>query len=526
MFKRFRIGQRLSLTFGLVLGLLLLASGFAIYQMNRIGDDLTQVVTVYGQENDLADGLQFKVQSVQRYIRTLILTEDPAEVATNRQLIADARKAYDQASDELQRLLRSPEAKAIMGRIVAEEAKGRASNNQILALVNQGRKKEAVALLLGAAREENRVWMAELKSMSEFTNAQSQKGYEDAKNAQRFALNALVILSLAALAVGIAAAILITRGITQPLDTFGTLLTEVSRGNLRVQATVDSEDEIGHLGQALNRTVESLRTTLRKVADSAASVASGATQLSASSDEMSATTDQIAKSGETIHASAESMAAAIAQFSASVQEVATNVRTSVGHSDAAVKAAEEGTRGGQQMAQGMGRIKDSMGNIGKAIQVIQEIARQTNLLSLNAAIEAAKAGSLGKGFAVVAEEVRKLAERSRQAAIEIEGLLVESRDSVEGGEAAVQHTAQFLTNIQDAITSMSSMVLEIGSATDEQANTSEEVAKQVEDVNREIGQNAAATQEMSATVQEIARTANALALISEELSAVMQQFKI
>jgi methyl-accepting chemotaxis protein len=178
------------------------------------------------------------------------------------------------------------------------------------------------------------------------------------------------------------------------------------------------------------------------------------------------------------------------------------------------------------MAEGMGRIQDSTANIGRAIQVIQEIARQTNLLSLNAAIEAAKAGALGKGFAVVAEEVRKLAERSRQAAIEIEGLLVESRESVEGGRTAVQHNAELLTAIRQAIAAMSGMVLEIGSATDEQSHTSEDVAKRVEEVSREIGQNAAATHQMSATVQEIARTANSLAMVSEELSAAMKLFKV
>jgi methyl-accepting chemotaxis protein len=526
MFKRLRIGQRLSLAFGLVLGLLLLSSGFAAYQMNRIGANLTQVVTVFGRENDLAGDIQFHVQSIQRHIRTILLAEDPADVAAGQKLIEASRAAYKKAADELAGLLSSGEGKAMMKKIQDEGAGARAANEQCLTLAAQGRRKEAVVQLLGEARKANDLWMDDLKALGDFTSGQMRKGYEEAEDARRFAMGALLVLCLAALALGLGAATLITRSITRPIGAFVGLLTEVSQGNLKVQVAVDSQDEVGQLGRALERTLEALRTTLRKVADSAASVASGATELSASAEEMSATTDQIAKSGETIHSSSESMAAAIAQFSASVHQVAANVRASAGHSEAAVKAAEEGTRGGEQMAEGMGRIQESTANIGRAIQVIQEIARQTNLLSLNAAIEAAKAGALGKGFAVVAEEVRKLAERSRQAAIEIEGLLVESRESVEGGRSAVQHNAELLASIQQAIAAMSSMVLEIGSATDEQSHTSEDVAKRVEEVSREIGQNAAATHQMSATVQEIARTASSLAMVSEELSAVMKQFKV
>jgi methyl-accepting chemotaxis protein len=526
MFNRFRIGQRLSLAFGLILGLLLLAGGFAAYQMNRIGAGLTQVVMVYGREDDLANSVKFHVQSIQRHIRTIILAEDPADAAAAMKGVEASRQDYKKAMDELEGLLNTESGRAMMTRIKDEGPKARGFNDQALALSSQGRRKEAVTLLLGEARQANDTWMDDLQALCNFTSDQMRKGYEEAEAARRFAIEALLVLSLAALVVGIGAAVRITRSITGPLGTFVALLTEVSQGDLRVSAPVNSKDEVGQLGAALNRTLEALRATLRKVADSSTSVASGATELSASAEEMSATTDQIAKGGETIHASSESMAAAIAQFSASVHQVAANVRTSVGHSETAVRAAEEGARGGEQMAEGMVRIQESTANIGRAIQVIQEIARQTNLLSLNAAIEAAKAGALGKGFAVVAEEVRKLAERSRQAAIEIEGLLVESREAVEGGQTAVQHNAELLASIQQAIAAMSSMVLEIGSATDEQSHTSEDVAKRVEEVSREIGQNAAASHQMSATVQEIARTAGSLAMVSEELAAVMKQFKV
>jgi methyl-accepting chemotaxis protein len=526
MFNRLRIGQRLMLGFGLVLGLLLVASGLGAYQTNQMGEDLTKVVTLYGRENDLANDMELGVQSIQRDIRTVLLSEDAAEIATIRDGIAKKRAAYNKSLEELEGLVVSTEAKTHLTRIKEDAVTTRPFNNQALELAAQGRRKEATAVLLGDGRKHNEAWVDDLEALATFTSGQATKAYQNANDARRFALGALLAMSLVALGIGIAAALVITRGITEPIAAFVGLLTQVSRGNLTVQATVTSKDEIGQLGEALNQTLGTLRAALRQVGDSAASVASGATELSASAEEMSATTDQMARSGETIHTSTESMAAAITQFSASVQQVASNVRISVNHSETAVRAAEEGALGGLQMSEGMGRIQESTANIRKAIRVIQDIARQTNLLSLNAAIEAAKAGTMGKGFAVVAEEVRKLAERSRQAAMEIEGLLVESHEAVEGGQAAVQQSVKLLGDIQQAIAAMSSMTLEIGSATDEQAHTASDVEKRVEEVSRETGQNAAATHQMSATVQEIAKTANSLAMISEELSAAMKRFQL
>jgi methyl-accepting chemotaxis protein len=437
-----------------------------------------------------------------------------------------SRALYDQLEEDLNRLVISEKAKVLMKKIKEDKAAARAINTQIMDIAKQGRRKEAISILLGEARKDNNAWIDKLETLSNFTEDQANTGFTRAEGARRMGIELQVILGIAALTIGVVAALAITRSITKPVDAFVKVLGEVSRGNLKVQATVDSSDELGQLGQALNDTLDNLRSTLRKVADSALSVASGATELSASAEEMSATTDQIAKGSESIHASSESMAAAITEFSATVQQVAAHVKSSVEHSGVAVRATEDGTRGGEKMALGMDRIQASTANIRKAVQVIQEIARQTNLLSLNAAIEAAKAGAQGKGFAVVAEEVRKLAERSRQAAVEIEGLLVESHEAVESGLTAATTTKRLLVEIHQAISGMSSMIKEIGSATHEQANTSEDVAKQVDGVSREIGQNAAATQQMSATVQEIARTASSLARVSEDLSLAMQGFKV
>ncbi|MDR3670849.1 MAG: methyl-accepting chemotaxis protein [Holophaga sp.] len=296
-------------------------------------------------------------------------------------------------------------------------------------------------------------------------------------------------------------------------------------GDLTRRLEVKSQDEVGETAEAFNTFLAGLQGTIKEVSQASLSVASGATELSASAEEMSSTTNEIAKSGEHIHQAVESVASAIAQFMASVEQVAGNVRVSVDQTNQSVDQVKEGAREAKATSDSMTLINQTSSKIAQAVTVIQEIANQTNLLSLNAAIEAAKAGEQGKGFSVVAEEVRKLAERSAIAAKEIEKLIFDTQAAITGGVATVSRIAAVMTNIQDSIAKVSSLTHEIGTATVEQSATAKEISRRMEASAREIGQNAAATQQMSATVHEISSTASGLAKVSSSLSAAMEQFQ-
>jgi len=327
-------------------------------------------------------------------------------------------------------------------------------------------------------------------------------------------------------AIGVIVAVCVRQSILDPLTALSGSITRMAGGDLTVQAPVRSEDEIGRLAQAFNAMVGQLNRAMLEVERASAQVASGSVELAASAEQMGHTVQETADVGEGLRSAGRAVQDNLKGLDANVAAMAEHARSTGAGSDQAVADTSRGAEAGRATARDMEEIQEATGLIVQAVQVIQEIARQTNLLSLNAAIEAAKAGQLGKGFAVVAEEVRKLAERSAKAALEIEAIIQRTQAAVAGGVAGVAVTQGQLEAIRGRISEVSGRIREISGLSQEQARTSTGVGRMMDQTAARLDQNAAATQQLAATVQEITRTAEDLSRVAEGLKDIVKGFTL
>ena len=353
--------------------------------------------------------------------------------------------------------------------------------------------------------------------------------------------NGLIIVILIFSVLGSIIGIWFSRYLTRPIGRMLRISNKIAAGDLTVEVKRLSNDEIGQLFGALATMTENLRSVIGKVQGFALKVASTARELSGSSEEMKASTDQISGTTQDISTGVSSQATKMAEISRAMKEMSESVQQVAVNSQKAADSATNANKTAQEVQVNVTKsatlIKDLDNKslqIGEIIGVITNIADQTNLLALNAAIEAARAGEHGRGFAVVADEVRKLAEESRGAASQItdliKGIQQGTKQAVESME---KESVTGINLIVKAAADVATMVQEIAAAAEEQSASVEEVTSSVEDVSAISEQSAAGTQETSAAAEEQAATmdqlvnaAQEMAKLSNDLQAEVAKFNI
>jgi methyl-accepting chemotaxis protein len=322
----------------------------------------------------------------------------------------------------------------------------------------------------------------------------------------------VIVCAIFAVVLSIPIVFYIVRSITVPLAKIVAAFDQLGKCDLTTTLEHNSEDEIGQMARSLNQVIAELRGTVLEVTSSASHANTAARELSAAAGTIASGTQQQA-------ASLEETSASLEEITGTLHQSADNMRQANQLASSSRLAAEQGQEVVSNAVGAMGEIDAASGKIADIISTIDEIAFQTNLLAVNAAVEAANAGEQGRGFAVVAAEVRSLAQRSAGAAKEIKVLIQDTLQKVERGTALVNKSGETLRSIVGSVKKVTDIIGEISAASDEQSIGVDQVNAAMSQIDHVTQSNAAQTQELSSTAQMLAEQ-------SEGLMKIIAVFKV
>ncbi|WP_341961450.1 methyl-accepting chemotaxis protein [Pseudomonas sp. RC10] len=538
--RNMNIAPRAFFSFALIGALMLFLGIFSLTQMSKIrseGNEIAKntVPSIRSLDKMIDTSVRLRVLSFR-----LLVNRDPAvqqktlDAMTSRfQQMGIAQAVYEKLPTTADEKTNYAEFKQLLIQYRQLEDRMRA--------LSQDGKTEELARLLNVDLQENSDKMnAVLSKLVEINSKESDAANAAAGEQYNMAFNMVVGLLILATVLTLLFAWLLTNSITRPIGAALKAAEEIAEGDLTSTIVADGSDEAGRLLTAMLKMQSKLRDTLQRISGSA-------TQLASAAEELNAVTDESARGLSQQNNEIEQAATAVNEMTSAVEEVARNaVSTSEASKNATssasdgrdlvqetVSAIERMSGDVQSTATLIGNLADESRDIGKVLDVIRGLADQTNLLALNAAIEAARAGEAGRGFAVVADEVRALAHRTQQSTSEIERMIgsiqggtekaVNSmRSSTERAESTLniaKGAGVGLDTINGAVVEINERNLVIASAAEEQAQVAREVDRNLVNIRDLSAQSTTGASQTSAASNELSR-------LAVDLNGMVARFRV
>jgi methyl-accepting chemotaxis protein len=455
-----------------------------------------------------------------------MISEDPKDRERNVRLIQEGAVKVNLGLDALQaRLADDPASLAKVGELRAAIDSYRQGRTDQVNLLNSGRLAEARQI--GGSQQEER--FARIASVQDGLYAAAQeRARRSALRMQEFAVNArttMLFNGAVAFIVGLILALVLSRSIAEPLRRIAGLAEGLSRGDLTAERVeLDRRDEVGALARAFSGLAEGLRTQIRSIAEGVNVLSTAASQISTSTTQLAATSAETAAAVSETTTTVEELrqtaiiasqkAKSVSDTSQRAAQVAQSGRQSVDDTVAGMRRIREQM---DSIADRMVRLNEQSQSIGQIVTTVEDLAAQSNMLAVNAGIEAAKAGEHGRGFAVVAQEVRNLAEQSRQATAQVMAILSEIQKatgaamlateqggkSVDAGVTQATQAGQSIGQINSNVSDSAAAAAQIAASSQQQLVGVDQVASSMDGVKQASLQNADGARQLEAAARNL-----------------------
>ncbi len=510
--RNLRIGTRLGVAFGSILGGLIITFALSIALASKNRSEMISGLSISIQKQALVNEMKSTLFEGGIAMRNIGMQSDVAEMQKEDAKVKLQRKRYDDAKEKLSQLGLGEDEKKIISEIARIDKEidkpFKDAVGQALAFNAEG----AVKIISTVIDPLSTKSIIEMNKLVDFQESTAKQIFETTTATSSKLSSWLILILTVAAAIGVFFAWTITKSITQPLHSALEVAETVASGDLSSQLTVTGEDEIALLLNALKSMNESLGKTIGQVRIGTETITVASKEIASGNADLSSRTESQASS-------LEETASSMEELTSTVKQNADNAKQA---NQLVISATGVAIKGGVvvgQVVDTMGSIKESSRKIVDIIGVIDGIAFQTNILALNAAVEAARAGEQGRGFAVVATEVRNLAQRSASAAREIKALISDSVDKVDQGSKLVDEAGKTMDEIVSSVQHVADIMSEITAASQEQSAG-------IEQVNLAITQMDEMTQQNAALVEQAAAAAESMEEQAYELGQAVSVFKL
>ncbi|ALV05413.1 methyl-accepting chemotaxis protein [Roseateles depolymerans] len=509
--SRLRIGQRLTLSYALLILLLIVIGAYGAHNSSRLSHDLDQTANSSLVKIAAANALEGNVNVIARAARDLLLLDEARQIKKQKAAIAEAVSDSEKQLADLESKVSDAKDKELVGHVHDNQSKFAAAVSKFLKIQQDGSPDEARESLITDVRPAQQAYQENIKGLVDlqFANARTL-----AENGAKLANQSILVtgaLVVVAVLIGGVGGLTIARSIVVPARKAKDAAQAISSGDLSQNIEVNGSDELAQMLHAMRDMQQALSGVVASVSAAATEVAQNSNEIAGNNVDLS---DRTARSA----ASLQNTASSVEQIASNLNGASELTRKA---STIASKARQSASAGGNvvsQVVSTMEEISASSRKIGDIIGVIDGIAFQTNILALNAAVEAARAGEHGKGFAVVASEVRALASRSAQAAKEIKVLIQESSVKVENGTALVNNAGATIRSVVDEVNNMGQLIEEI-------SHSAQEQAAGVGVVNNAMNELDRTTQQNTTLVEALSRSTDSLRDSSARLVSAVGFFR-